>query len=534
LYATPTLRMVGATVGPVNVASGGTATTQVIEAYNIGDGSLSLSLTSSATWITPALGASHACTTTFDARTCIPIQLALNTSGLPTGMSTGIVTVTDPNALDSPQTITVTVRVGAIDLYVPANGSRDATFATTSQVIPKVSTQDGNQWMTVALDGTGSFRFSFPYKVHLAPPASMSAGTYNGSIVTTGATATADNQTIPVTMRVTTQPIAQASPEFLSLRLAQGAPPQVAGIGVSNAGQGTLTVQGATATGSGLSVQSSAGGAVVTYDAGTLATGVYTGSIAITTNAVNGTVTIPVRFEVVGKSTPLISYGGVVDDATFGAGAVNGGDILAVFGEQFSFSAGASGSAPPLVNKIGTTRVLVNGQAVPLFYSSYSQINFQVPANLNSGTALVQVERDGQTGNTATVPLAVRAPRILVVVNQNGSLPMPALSPGTVAHVGDALTIYAIGLGQTSPAVTEGNPAPAAEPLARLTAGCFVNFGGGIAGLQVEPFYAGLTPYFAGLYQVNIIIPEGSPKGIVPINLGFNDSASNTVLIAIQ
>ena len=79
-----------------------------------------------------------------------------------------------------------------------------------------------------------------------------------------------------------------------------------------------------------------------------------------------------------------------------------------------------------------------------------------------------------------------------------------------------------------------GQPAPAAEPLARITSTGTINFGGSIGGNVVVPFYAGLTPTFAGLYQVNVVVPEGLPKGVVYLTLGFSDSVSNAVQIYVQ
>src|SRR5262245_38497010 len=46
-HAAPVLRLVGAAIGPVPANQGSVAATQTVEAYNIGDGSLSLRATSS-------------------------------------------------------------------------------------------------------------------------------------------------------------------------------------------------------------------------------------------------------------------------------------------------------------------------------------------------------------------------------------------------------------------------------------------------------------------------------------------------------
>jgi uncharacterized protein (TIGR03437 family) len=149
-----------------------------------------------------------------------------------------------------------------------------------------------------------------------------------------------------------------------------------------------------------------------------------------------------------------------------------------------------------------------------------------------AGTALVQVQRDSLTSNTVSVNVAARAPRIIAVVNQDGSVNLPDSSHP--AHAGDTLVIYAIGLGSTSPAVATGAPAPGAEPLARVTGAITVNFGASVTAPEIVPDFAGLTPGFAGLYQVNVRVPDKAPKGLVNLSVSFPDSRSNSLNIAIQ
>ena len=104
LHAAPRLRLVLSTVGPVSIAqgaSGGASQTQTVEAYNDADGSLNLKLASSVPWIVATAGAQRNCSSR--PGVCIPLQFALNMSGLAAGISTGIVTVSDPNAVDAPR-----------------------------------------------------------------------------------------------------------------------------------------------------------------------------------------------------------------------------------------------------------------------------------------------------------------------------------------------------------------------------------------------------------------------------------------------
>jgi uncharacterized protein (TIGR03437 family) len=89
-------------------------------------------------------------------------------------------------------------------------------------------------------------------------------------------------------------------------------------------------------------------------------------------------------------------------------------------------------------------------------------------------------------------------------------------------------------MGPTNPAVATGAPAPSSVPLAQLTVTPQVNFGAGIAPVTATPSFYGLTPTYAGLYQINVTIPPGVPTGVTALSIVFPDSISNTVQLAIQ
>ena len=553
LSATPRLRLVSSTVGPVSIAQGANGAPQTVEIYNAGDGFLSPKLTSSVSWIGTSAGTQTNCVGRVGF--CIPLQISLNTASLPAGITTGVVTVADNDAsvVDASQTITVTVAIGgavpsSVDVYVAPGTARDVEFSTNSQFVGIAKTNDGGPWLSLSVDGTGTFRFLFPYRIHVAPSATMPSGTYSGTLTTAGSNFALDNKSIPVTMRVTTQPIAQASSSHVQARLAQGAPPLTTAVSLSNLGQGTLTLQGALVNGaSWLTATASGNAAVLTFDAGTMSPGTYSGTVTLTSNAANVIAPIPVDFTVVAKGPPVINFQGVVDNGTFTAGdTVARGDVMVVLGDQLSFAPLTVGKAPPLDTQVGGAGVTVNGRPAPMYYSSYGQLAFQLPYEINNGTAVVQVQRDGLSSNPVSVQVADRAPRLLLIgvgtygaiQNQDLSIPMPVGSfPGVNTHpakAGDALTIYAIGLGPTNPGVVSGQPAPASSPFAPLTTTAAINFGAGPGGMVVVPLYAGLTPTFAGLYQINVVVPQGLPKGAVDLTVNFSDSSSNAVQIYLQ
>jgi len=558
VHAASMLRLANTVIGPVWISPGANGATQTVEAYNAGSGSLNLTVSSTALWAAPSVGASRGCSTLAASLdgfngSCLPIQIALNTSALAAGVYSADITVSDPNAIDAPQTITLAIRVGtSLNMYVAAGMTGDVSISTGSMVSWTATTQDGAQWLSLVLDGSGSFRFSYPYRVHLAPPASMGQGTYTGLVTTANGASQADDLSIPVTMQVTSQPIAQASATSVYMTSAQNGPVLNSYLSVSNLGLGSLTLQGATSNASWLTASADPASGLVTlnFAPGTLAPGLYAGSVAIASNAINGTITIPVQLQVAAQGNPVAGFGGVVDAAA-GATPVNPGDIVSVYGEQFTFSAAASGS-PPLPTTIGTTRVLFNGEYAPMYYvghssQGYDQINFQVPVDAQAGTGLVQVQRDGLNGNVVSVSVANRAPSLLMIgayaaaVNDTDySLPMPVGYPivwayGThPASVGDVLTLYGIGMGPTTVAVASGAPAPPYPGLAWLTSAPMVKFGAGIAGVLATPSYYGLSPGSAGLDQINVAVPPGAPHGDVQVSLIFSDSVSNSVTMSLQ
>ncbi len=540
-YATPRLQLSQTALGPVAFAAGSAGPAQIVCYSNAGDGSLNLQVSSSVTWAVPALKSESSCHS--------GIEVALQTASLPAGLHTGVITVSDPNALDAPQLITVTVAPGGavpdqIDLYAPPQGSASTIFGAAGAAGATASTQTGGAWLSVTTPGLGSFRTSTTFKV-AANVGSLAAGDYNGKVTVGSSAYAADDKNVAVALHVTGSPIAQAAP--VSLRIVQGSAAQQIPVTVANAGQGTLTVSGATPASSGTPWLTAAMGSnnVVNFgiDPGTLAPGTYESSVNVASNAANGAVTAPVRITVIPAGPPFTYAGGVVNNGTYGAGeALAQGDIVALFGEQLAASVG-SATALPLGTTLNDTQVLLNGNPVPAYYVAPGQIDFQVPYDAAVGAGTVRVVRGSQQGNAVALNVAARAPRLLLInggpyaIYQNPTTGGLTGLPDTPTHIGDTIVVYAIGFGQTSPPVVTGAASPT-SPLAQITPTPEVCFG------QPTPFgkppcatplFAGLTPNFVGLYQINVTIPPNAPQGNnVPFVITLPDSGTGVARIAIQ
>ncbi|OFV94599.1 MAG: hypothetical protein A3F68_11080 [Acidobacteria bacterium RIFCSPLOWO2_12_FULL_54_10] len=176
------------------------------------------------------------------------------------------------------------------------------------------------------------------------------------------------------------------------------------------------------------------------------------------------------------------------------------GSIVSIYGNNFS-SITVSADRLPLPSQLpGTaTQVLFGGIAAPLFYVSPTQINAQVPFELPDGVSADVVVRN-EYGDSTPVEVALlpQDPAIFFVSKQG--LPVNA---SNLIFPGDAIIIWATGLGSVTPSVPSGQPGPA-FPLVSVNRTPLVNVGGRVARVD----FAGLAPGYVGVYQINAVVPE--------------------------
>ena len=92
------------------------------------------------------------------------------------------------------------------------------------------------------------------------------------------------------------------------------------------------------------------------------------------------------------------------------------------------------------------------------------------------------------------------------------------------------MVIYCAGLGAVNPLVEAGQPAPR-SPLAQTVNPVALTIGGREARL----LFTGLAPDFAGLYQINAVVPEGvTPGDQVLVGLTVVGQTSPPVTIAVR
>jgi len=240
-------------------------------------------------------------------------------------------------------------------------------------------------------------------------------------------------------------------------------------------------------------------------------------------------------------NAPNYSAASIVNAATQTPGPLAPNTIGTVYGANLSWDEYAvtpgdlnGGSLPQ--DARGVT-VFVGGLAARLFYISPSQINFLIPYELGPGSVKIYVARDGVKGPDVTVQLKESSPGFF---EWNGNLAVAqhpelcavspdscVVSPDLPAAPGEIIVLYAAGLGYTSPATQSGRIVQQAAQITSLTSFQILLDGNPVPSQNI--LYAGLTPGFAGLYQINLRLPDSfSPNPIIQIVLG-NDRSPVTV-----
>lgn len=260
---------------------------------------------------------------------------------------------------------------------------------------------------------------------------------------------------------------------------------------------------------------------------------------------------------VAGAQTPVIAPGGVLNGASFDKTGqpIPAGALVSIFGTDLS-AATASADTVPLSTSLSNVGVTFNGIAAPLkdvvHAAGGDQINAQVPWEVlpsGTGTANTQVvvTRNGVASAPLAITVGAAAPGIftfpggvgqaVAYANSDGAIAAPINSglPFTSrpAKIGDpaTLVILATGLGPVNPpAKTGANVNDGQLHTTTITPQVMVG------GVQAQVVFAGMTPQFVGVYQINIVIAAGTPTGnSVPLQIVMNGITSrNDVTIAVS
>ena len=221
-------------------------------------------------------------------------------------------------------------------------------------------------------------------------------------------------------------------------------------------------------------------------------------------------VTRPKLNLVVGPQDLSFPAGGVVGGATFTPGIAPGG-VVSIFGS------GLAGGGRP-------TTVDLDGTDMHVLFATPFQINAEVPPGATAGAHTIHVQ---SAYGSAQQPVAVSAvaPGIFLL----GNPPAGAVTNTAYNLVG---RLNPLQRGQTAIVWATGLGA------VRASGGIFVTSATVTAilgGVELPVQFAGPAPGFPGLYQVNVLIPAGTPPDAsASLALKVGGQLSNPVILALQ
>jgi uncharacterized protein (TIGR03437 family) len=252
---------------------------------------------------------------------------------------------------------------------------------------------------------------------------------------------------------------------------------------------------------------------------------------------------------------PSIINGGVLNGASFAKNQpVTPGSLVSIFGTQLASKVSQADTIPLSASLGGVTVLFINGNTAknaPMLFvqpddpanNVTSQLNVQVPWDLvpagASANVKVIVTNNGVNSNTANVAIAPFSPGVFasnglaIAVNSDGTLAWPTGAvPGLTTHpakIGDTVIVYATGLGAVA-----DPPADGENSLDKLRPN-LVTPQIMVGGVSAEVEFAGLSPQFVGVNQINVKIPNAAPGNSVPFQIilgGITTDASVTMAVS--
>ena len=201
------------------------------------------------------------------------------------------------------------------------------------------------------------------------------------------------------------------------------------------------------------------------------------------------------------------------------------GMFIAIYGAALAANT-AQANGLPFPAQLSDAQVLVDGSPIPLYYVSAVQIDAVLPET--AASLLKLTVRNSAGSNTVNVLLDPAVPEIFTL-DAPGTGPAAALtsanyqvvSADNPLHAGDFLELFATGLGRTSR--HDGLDYAVQQPTVT------------IAGKNCPVTYAGRAPGYAGLDQINCIVPSGIPASPnAPVVVTSGNRSSNVATLAVQ
>jgi len=163
--------------------------------------------------------------------------------------------------------------------------------------------------------------------------------------------------------------------------------------------------------------------------------------------------------------------------------------------------------------------------------SSYLQLTVQIPVGIEPGKANIQLKRGTKVLAHAPIDLSAFAPGIFTLNESGSGLVLAEHFDGSVvsaacpAPPGEEVTIYAEGLGPTTPLVATGDlPSGLAttNTVPVLTVGAN----------EAQIMFSGLSPTLVAVYQINFVVPA-SGSGQKPLQIKIGQKSSDKVQLPV-
>lgn len=239
------------------------------------------------------------------------------------------------------------------------------------------------------------------------------------------------------------------------------------------------------------------------------------------------------------RDLPLINAGGVVDAAS---GQVDrglaAGSYITIYGTALSDATQLLSTRflPYSMSGVSVSFFAPDGsQDWPgrLWYVSPTQINVQIPWEVEGQTSVQMNVNVGDWSVPYTIPISSALPamfiygdNLAIVQDENYVL----VDTGNPAQPGHFVQIYANGLGAVDNPPLSGEATPA-QPLANTVIHPTVSIGG----VQAQDvIFSGLTPGSIGLYQIDVVVPQNTPSGLQPVVITQNGVSSQVAYMPVQ
>lgn len=169
--------------------------------------------------------------------------------------------------------------------------------------------------------------------------------------------------------------------------------------------------------------------------------------------------------------------------------------------------------------------------------SRYTQVTIQIPFELDvsqQGSSFqgLVVTENGASGGALEVFGVPYQIQTLAVTHADGTI----ANWQNPAKSGEVLVLYALGLGATTPPAATGQPSPIPAPATQFTPALGFDYRPNAPPTlpycspasqcpKTYPVFSGLTPGYAGLYQLNFVVPA-PPAGTPPCTVPSGNSQS--------